>query len=185
MATPEFILALREKIGHELLWLTGVTAVVVKDADEHADACVLLVERADNGLVTPVTGIVDPGEEPATAAVREVAEETAITARAEALVSVRALPPMTYPNGDRSQYLDIVFRCRYVSGDPFPADGENAGAWWCPIGELDDAGMSEDMRERVRVALERGESARFEGGSAQDATALAVAGSLEEIGGLE
>lgn len=156
MATPEFILRLRERIGHDPLWLTGVTAVVVKD-----DA-VLLVERADNGRVTPVTGIVDPGEEPAVAAVRETLEEAGIVAEPETLVWVHALPPMRYANGDVAQYLDITVRCRWVSGDPHPADGENVRAWWCPIDRLADERMSDDMRERIRVALEHPGSARFE-----------------------
>ncbi|WP_110588652.1 NUDIX hydrolase [Microbacterium suaedae] len=156
MATPDFILRLREKIGHELLWLIGVTAVVVK-GDE-----VLLVERADNGMVTPVTGIVDPGEDPAVAAVREVAEESGIEARAEALAWVRALPPMVHANGDRAQYLDIVVRCVAEGGVPHPADGENTRAWWCPINELDEAGLSDDMRERIREALTHEGAARFE-----------------------
>ncbi|MBP2437746.1 NUDIX hydrolase [Microbacterium amylolyticum] len=155
MATPDFILTLREKIGNDLLWLTGVTAVVVRDED------VLLVERADNGLVTPVTGIVDPGEEPAITAVREVAEEAGIIAVAEALVAVKALDPMTYANGDRAQYLDIVFRLRAEGGIPHPADGENTRTWWCPVKELDAAGLNEDMRDRIRVALEHDGSARF------------------------
>ncbi|MGO1266797.1 MAG: NUDIX hydrolase [Microbacterium gubbeenense] len=156
MSTPDFVLRLREKVGHELLWLIGVTAVVVK-GDE-----VLLVERADNGLVTPVTGIVDPGEDPTLAAVREVAEEAGISARAEAIVWVHALPPMTYANGDRAQYLDIVVRCSTDGGDPHPADGENTSAWWCPIDEIAAAGVNDDMRERIREALVHEGSARFD-----------------------
>ena len=54
MATPDFVLALREKIGTDPLWLPGATAVVVRDRS------VLLVRRADTGEWTPVTGIVDP-----------------------------------------------------------------------------------------------------------------------------
>ncbi|MGW2217585.1 NUDIX domain-containing protein, partial [Nonomuraea sp. NPDC001684] len=72
MPTPEFVLALREKIGTEPLWLSGVTAVVL-----HEDQ-VLLVRRSDTGAWTPVTGIIDPGEQPADAALREVAEETGV-----------------------------------------------------------------------------------------------------------
>ncbi|GGD36251.1 putative MutT/NUDIX-family protein [Microbacterium faecale] len=156
MATPDFILRLREKIGHDPLWLIGVTAVVVKDDS------VLLVERADNGRITPVTGIVDPGEEPATAAVREVEEEAGITSEAEALMWVHAMPPMTFSNGDQAQFLDHVVRCRWTGGDPHPADGENTRAWWCPISELENAGLGDDMRERIHVALTREGSARFE-----------------------
>ena len=45
MATPEFIVSLRQKIGHEQLWLPGVSIIVVDDAgrdlrsaDIHSDA---------------------------------------------------------------------------------------------------------------------------------------------------
>ncbi len=31
MATPDFVLDLRAKIGHDLLWLAAVTAVVLRD----------------------------------------------------------------------------------------------------------------------------------------------------------
>src|SRR5699024_4957463 len=133
MATPDFILRLREKIGHDPLWLIGVTADVT-----NGDS-VLLVERTDNGRVTPVTGIVDPGEDPAVAGVREVAEEAGVTAEPEAVVWVRALAPMTFANGDEAQFLDHVVRCRWTAGDPHPADGENTRAWWCPVAELENA----------------------------------------------
>ena len=43
MPTPEYVLALRAGVGHDLLWLPGVTAVVLRGDD------VLLVRRADNG----------------------------------------------------------------------------------------------------------------------------------------
>lgn len=154
MATPDFVLSLREKIGNAPLWLSGVTAVVLRDTE------VLLVRRSDTGAWTPVTGIIDPGEEPAVAAEREVLEEADVVARAEALVWVQVIPPVVYPNGDRSQYLDIVFRCSYVSGDPFPADGENTEAAWYPLDALPP--MSDGMRARIAAAADGGEGARFE-----------------------
>jgi len=161
MATPDFILRLREKIGTDLLWLTGVTAVVLRG--EGDDREVLLCRRADNAKVTPITGIIDPGEEPAVAAEREVAEEADVVAEAEALVWVHALPPMVYANGDRTQYLDLVFRCRYVSGDPHPADGENAAVFWRCVRDLaEEPDLGDDMRERIRVALTGDASTRFE-----------------------
>lgn len=154
MATPDFVLALREKIGTAPLWLSGVTAVVVHGNE------VLLVRRADTGAWTPVTGIVDPGEEPASAGEREVLEEADIVATAELLAWVRVIPEVTYPNGDRSQYLDIVFRCSYVSGQPHPADGENTDAAWFSLDSLPT--MSSDMLSRVMVAVQATEGARFE-----------------------
>ena len=44
MTTPNFILSLREKIGHDPLWLTGITAYV-----EDADGRILLGRRSDTG----------------------------------------------------------------------------------------------------------------------------------------
>lgn len=153
MAIPEFILALREKIDTDPLWLPGVTGVVVRGDS------LLLVRRADNGNWTPVTGIVDPGEEPADAAVREIAEEAGVVAEPQRLALVRALPPMTYDNGDRAQYLDLTFRLRWVSGVPFPADGENTEARWFTLADLPE--MSDDMRARIDAALAPEPGARF------------------------
>ena len=154
MATPDFILALREKIGTDPLWLSGVTAVVVR-GDE-----ILLVRRADTGHWTPVTGIVDPGEQPAVAAERETLEEANIVAVAEAISWVQVTEPIRYANGDESQYIDLVFRCRYVSGDPYPADGENTDAAWFPLDALPT--MTPNMEERIRSALEFTGATRFE-----------------------
>lgn len=153
MATPDFVLALREKIGTHPLWLSGVTAVVLRGTD------VLLVRRSDTGAWTPVTGIIDPGEHPAAAAVRETLEEADIEVTAEALAWVGVTAPVTYDNGDRTQYIDIVFRCRYVSGEPYPADGENTEAAWFPLDALPE--VSDDMRWRIRHAVEATEQARF------------------------
>jgi 8-oxo-dGTP pyrophosphatase MutT (NUDIX family) len=154
MATPDFVLALREKIGHHPLWLSGVTSVVVRDDS------VLLVRRSDSGEWTPVTGIVDPGEQPAVAAERETLEEAAIVAVAESLAWVQVTDTITYANGDETQYIDLVFRCRYVSGDPFPADGENTDAAWFPLDALPD--MSDNMRARIRSVVEFTGETRFE-----------------------
>lgn len=159
MPTPDFVLALREKIGHDPLWLTGVTAVVLREGSDGRTET-LLVRRTDDGSLTPVTGIIDPGEEPAVAAEREVLEEAGVVAEAEALVWVHALPPLRYDNGDQAQYLDIVFRCRYVSGEAHPADGENTETLWRGLDHLDD--VSAAMRERILLAASNPAAARFE-----------------------
>lgn len=158
MPTPDFVLDLREKIGHDLLWLSGVSAVVLRPGPGGAEE-VLLVRRADNGAWTPVTGIIDPGEEPAVAGAREVLEETEVVAVAERLVWVHSLPPMTYANGDRSQYLDLTFRFRWVSGEPGPGDGENSEARWFGVDALPE--LSEEMHARVAHALAGEEATRF------------------------
>jgi len=159
MATPEFILRLREKIGNDELWLSGVTAVVARG--EGADREVLLVRRADNGEWTAVTGIIDPGEPPAVAAEREVLEEANVVAVAERLVRVHVDGRViVYENGDRSRYIDIAFLCRYVSGEPFPADGENTEAAFFRLDAL--PAMRADHLERIRTALSDELAARFQ-----------------------
>jgi 8-oxo-dGTP pyrophosphatase MutT (NUDIX family) len=144
MPIPEFIVALRQQVGHALLWLPAITAVVVRDRQ------VLLVQRSDNRAWTPVTGIVDPGEEPADCAVREVLEESGIRAVARRLAWVHVTPPMVHVNGDRAQYLDHVFRMDWVDGEPFPADDESLAARWFDLGDLPE--ISDDMRRRIEIA---------------------------------
>ena len=145
MPIPDFIVRLREKIGHDALWLPGVTAVVLR-GDE-----VLLVRRSDNGQWAPVTGIVDPGEHPAVCATREVLEETGVLATVEALVWVNVSNPVVHVNGDHAQYLDHTFRCRYLSGAAHVADDESEAVGWFPVDDLPD--MAPALRERITTAL--------------------------------
>jgi 8-oxo-dGTP pyrophosphatase MutT (NUDIX family) len=159
MPTPDFILRLREKIGTEELWLSGVTAVVLRGDGDAREA--LLVRRADTGEWTAVTGIIDPGEPPAVAAEREVLEEAGIVAVAERLARVHVEDRVVvYENGDRSRYIDLTFRCGFVSGEPYPADGENTAAAWFRLDAL--PAMQEDHRARVLVAASGEVAARFQ-----------------------
>jgi 8-oxo-dGTP pyrophosphatase MutT (NUDIX family) len=141
---PDFVLHLRAKIGHDLLWLPAVTAVVF---DEQR---VLLVQRSDDGSWAPVTGIVDPGEHPASAAVREVEEETGVRCEVERLVWVNVTEPMVHVNGDHAQYLDHTFRCSYLEGSPHAADDESLAATWFQIDALPP--MKKTLRERILTA---------------------------------
>jgi ADP-ribose pyrophosphatase YjhB (NUDIX family) len=131
MPTPDFILELRKKIGHDLLWLPGTTAVVL-DADDR----VLLGRRADNGVWTLITGILEPGEQPAVGMVREIFEETSVVAEVEHLAEVYAGGPMEFVNGDRAQFLTLNFRCRYVSGEAKVNDDESSEVGWFPLDDL-------------------------------------------------
>jgi 8-oxo-dGTP pyrophosphatase MutT (NUDIX family) len=147
MPIPQFIVDLRRQIGPAPLWLPGVTAVVIRGAQ------VLLVKRSDNGAWTPVTGIVEPGENPADCAVREVLEETGVHATARRLAWVHVTRPVVYPNGDHAQYLDHVFRMDWVADEPFPADDESVAARWFDLAQTPE--MSDDMHRRIAHA--RGE----------------------------
>ncbi|MFB8892714.1 NUDIX hydrolase [Microbacterium plantarum] len=156
MATPDFVLDLRKKIGTDPLPLVGVTAVVFRDEK------VLLGKRADNGSWQPVSGIVDPGEEPADAAVRECLEEAGVVVRAERLALVHQIPRIVYANGDQVDYLDLVFRCSWVSGDPHPADGELTDVGFYDLGQMID--VAPEHVRKIALAVAEDDPATFRGG---------------------
>ena len=149
MPIPDFVLALRSHIGKELLWMPGVSAVVV-----HEDGRLLLGRRADNGLWAVVSGILEPGEQPALAAVREVLEETGIDAVVQGLAAVSSGPePVRYENGDRAQYLDLTFLCRAVgAGDPWVADDESTAVGWFEAGALPES-LMKSSQARIAHAM--------------------------------
>ncbi|MEW2547385.1 NUDIX domain-containing protein [Streptomyces sp. NPDC047002] len=132
MGTPDFIKDVRADAGHQLLLLPGVTAVVLDD-----DGRVLLGRRADNGEWALIAGIPEPGEQPAAAAVREVYEETGVHSEAVRVVAVHAMRrPVTYPNGDICQFMDITFLCRATGGEAHVHDEESLEVGWFPVDGL-------------------------------------------------
>lgn len=156
MPTPDFVLELRRHVGTAALPLVGATAIVLR-GDR-----ILLGRRSDNGALTPITGIVDPGEEPADAAVRETLEEAGVVCRVERLAWVHQLPRVVYPHGDEVDYLDLVFRCAWVSGEPVPVDGEMTEVGWYDLDDLPTLELP-DMYRRIEYARAEGPS-HFEGG---------------------
>lgn len=153
---PDFVVEMREMIGHHPLWLPGITAVITR-----GDGHVLLVKRSDNGAWTPVTGIVDPGEEPAIAAAREALEETGVVITVDRLATTTVLPEIVYDNGDRAAYLDLTFACTWVSGEAYVADDESTDVRWWPIDDLPP--MSPHMMSRLEAGLADEREARFVG----------------------
>ncbi|MBE1492578.1 NUDIX hydrolase [Plantactinospora soyae] len=124
MTVPEYVRRLRKAVGHELLWLPSVSAVVVNDAGE-----LLLGKRADDGRWSVISGVVEPDEQPAQALVREVHEETGVRVAPVRVSSVLARPH-TYPNGDQCQFLNIGFRCRFLDGVARVNDDESVAVGW-------------------------------------------------------
>ena len=135
MPLSPYIARMRAHIGPELLLLPGVSAVVRNDAGQ-----LLLARRSDNGRWSLPAGVVDPGEQPADALLREVHEETGVHVEIERVGGV-ATHPVVYPNGDVCEYLNVWFRCRSVGGAP-TVDGDESVevGWFDPddLPELDD-----------------------------------------------
>jgi 8-oxo-dGTP pyrophosphatase MutT (NUDIX family) len=148
MPISPYVLDLRERVGHGLLLLPGVTAVVFDDAGR-----VLLNERSDNGQWALIAGVMDPGEQPAETIVREVYEETAVRVVPERITSVLT-QPVTYPNGDRCEYVDITFRCRAAGGEARVNDDESLAVGWFALDDLPPIG--DLVRHRIECALTPG-----------------------------
>ena len=155
MPIPEYVAALRRVVGHAQLWLPGATAVIRRGGD------LLLVRRADNGEWSPVTGIVDPGEDPGVTARREALEEAGVTVRVDRLALVSVTAPVVYANGDRAVYLDHAFACTWVSGDPYPADDESTAAGWFGLDALPP--MRPEILARIEAACADETATRFRG----------------------
>lgn len=152
MTTPQFVLDLRSKIGHDLLWMIGVSAYV-----EDGQGRVLLGRRADTGQWALVYGINEPGEEPATTVVREVKEETGVDCEPVALVSVKSSDRViTYANGDNAMYMDHLFLCRVApdgQANPYVGDDESLQVGWFGLDALPDD-LAESTVERMGYVRE-------------------------------
>jgi 8-oxo-dGTP pyrophosphatase MutT (NUDIX family) len=149
MPISPYVKSLRADVGHKPLLLPGVTAVVFDDLGR-----LLLGERSDNGQWALIAGVMDPGEQPAETIVREVYEETAVHVVPERITSVFTQPPIVYPNGDVSEYVDVTFRCRAIGGEARVNDDESLSVGWFTLDDLPP--IAELVRRRIEWALEPG-----------------------------
>lgn len=120
MAMSDHIRRLRGLVGNELLLLPSVSVLVRDD-----EGRVMLVRHADSGLWGLIGGAVEVDERPEEAAVRETEEETGLIVELTRLVTVLGGPGfrVTYPNGDETAYVSIVYEARVLGGEE-RADGD-------------------------------------------------------------
>ena len=153
MPASDYVKKLRARVGHDLLMFPTVSAVVLNDRGD-----VLLGQRSDNHQWSVIAGLIDPGEQPADALVREVEEETGVQVKIERLAGV-ALHEIVYGNGDRCHMVNTWFRCRAVSGEARVNDSESiAVGWFAPdaLPELNPFAMA-----RIRTSLDADAPAWF------------------------
>ena len=153
MPTPEYIAAIRRVYGQGRLLLPGVSAVVIRDDLEPGRVHLLLTRRSDTGRWSLPAGIVEPFEQPAASILRELLEDTRVTAEVERLAMLRTDPDVVYPNGDRCQFVAMCFRCRYVSGEAQVGDEESTEVAWFAVDELPDE-LSDIQQRRIHCALQ-------------------------------
>jgi len=89
---------MRERVGHDLLLLPGVTVLVRDDKDR-----ILMVKQADREEWSTVGGAIEPGESPTEAVLREAWEEVGVRVHDLALAGAVGGEgyEIVYPNGDR------------------------------------------------------------------------------------
>ena len=153
MPIPDYVAAIRRVYGQGRLLLPGVSTVVVRTDLEPGRIHLLLTKRSDTGRWSLPSGIVEPSEQPAAAALRELLEETRITAQVERLALLTTDPDVVYPNGDRCQFVSMCFRCCYVSGEAQVGDEESTEVAWFAANELPED-LDDIQIRRIHCALE-------------------------------
>jgi 8-oxo-dGTP pyrophosphatase MutT (NUDIX family) len=121
----DYIRRIRALVGSgELLQLPSVS-VAVRDRQGR----VLVAQHSDGGKWLFPGGLIEPGETPADAAVREAWEETGLVVRLTRLVGVFGGSDhiVTYRNGDRASYVSSVFEGT-IEGGEMALDGEELRA---------------------------------------------------------
>ena len=153
MPIPAYVRDIRAKIGHDLLMMPGVAAIIFNDEGE-----VLLQRRADNGLWGIPGGMIEPGEEPAETVIREVYEETGLRVIPERIAGVFGGPMNMgeFPNGDRFAVISITFCCRLVDGELRVDHDETLELSYFPTNAL-PSDMMERHRQRVLYAVTQSE----------------------------
>ncbi|MEU4238358.1 NUDIX domain-containing protein [Actinoplanes sp. NPDC026619] len=143
MPASPYVTDLRAHVGHDLLLLPGAGAVVRDDQGR-----ILLMRSGDDGRWALPAGMIEPGEQPADAALREIFEETGVVAEIERLAGV-GMHESVYPNGDHCQYLTVWFRCRAVGGEARPDGVESLEVGWFAPDTL-----PEGLGERTLLRIE-------------------------------
>lgn len=97
-------------------------------------------------------GHIDPGQTSRDAAIREVLEETGV--QAEIVEKVGDTRYVYTRDGNRIFKVVVIFKMKYISGEPTPQEGEILDArWFSPEVALKTLSFSRD-RELLQKALE-------------------------------
>lgn len=103
-----------ERVGRLGRIRTGCSATIFDETGQK----VLLTRRTDNDLWCLPGGGIDPGESAEEACLREILEETGLTARVTRLIGVYSSPDwlVEYPDGNRAQIIALSFEAVALSG---------------------------------------------------------------------
>lgn len=133
MPMSPYVRELRARVGHDLLLLPAVTAII------RNGATFLLARQRGSDLWGTIGGGVEPGEHPEDAVAREVKEELGLDAAVRRVIGTYGGPDLVvdYPNGDRVSYVTTAYECELppTAGLSF-ADDELVEAAWFSEAEI-------------------------------------------------
>jgi 8-oxo-dGTP diphosphatase len=110
--TLDQIAAIRACIGHAPYIGVGSVGIVTDDQGR-----ILVGHRTDDGTWSYPGGYANLGENAAYTVVREIQEETGLTVEPIRLMGIfSSREAWVYPNGDSTQSVVSIFRCRLVGG---------------------------------------------------------------------
>ncbi|MGX5629360.1 NUDIX hydrolase [Bacillus thuringiensis] len=112
---------IREQLGHELILIPSVAAVIKNGQGD------ILFQYPGGEYWSLPAGAIEPGETPEEAVVREVWEETGLKVQVKKQKGVFGGEEFryTYANGDKVEYIVVVFECEVTSGKLKSIDGES------------------------------------------------------------
>ncbi len=133
MPMSSFVANLRSLVGNELLQMPSAAALCRDGSDR-----ILLVRQADTGRWSTPGGVIEPGEAPEQAAIREVHEETGLAVVIDSLRTAVGGPDYRtmYSNGDRLSYVALIYDAHVVGGEPTPDHQETTEVGWFHMREV-------------------------------------------------
>ncbi|MGJ0387875.1 NUDIX domain-containing protein [Microbacterium sp. CGR1] len=133
MPISPYLRDLRGRVGHALLLLPAVTAVIRRD-DRF-----LLCRQAHSREWGLLGGGIEPLEKPEDAVLREVLEEIGVAPTVHGIVGAYGGEGLlvSYPNGDRVGYTTIAYSCSIsVDAELLFTDGELIETGWFTTAEI-------------------------------------------------
>ncbi|HGY9569791.1 NUDIX domain-containing protein [Vibrio harveyi] len=126
MSASHYLKELRSKVGNQVLMIPGVAAVILNQNNQ------LLLQKKSDGSWSLPAGMIEPGESPSQAVIREVREETGLAVEVERVLGVFGGEGFgfAYPNGDQVEYTVIMFKCQQTGQFAEDLDEETIELAW-------------------------------------------------------